>query len=168
MNDVAPSRSQDKLGIVVIELIDAVVPKKDTFTASDTYVKIEIKSTNDDTIPEAKSQENGAKSLDAKEGDANQDGVGTLKVDTSKVVWDTNHPSFNATFEMEKVSIRSLITFAIYDKDMMGPNDFIGNVSISIRKVLERDLNHKEITFPILKTTDKYYLRVKISWIAYD
>lgn len=164
MNDVAPSRSQDKLGIVVIELIDAVVPKKDTITASDTYVKIEIKPTNDDKIPGAKTQENdGAKNLGA-----NQDGVETLKVDTSKVIWDTNHPSFNATFKMEKVSIRSLITFAIYDKDMMGPNDFIGTVSISIRKVLERDLNHKEITFPILKTTDKYYLRVKISWIAYD
>ena len=126
---------KEKTGIVVIDVLDAYVPQKDTLTYSDAYVKIVVKSPQD----------------------------GDVKVGKTKVVWDTDTPVFNTTVKMEKVSISSTVFFEIFDRDMMGPDDYIAAVYAALKTILKKEKNHKAIKLHFLT---KYYLRVKISWIA--
>lgn len=130
----------EKRGIVVVDILDAYVPKKDTMTQSDTYVRVEIKN------------------MDRRQS-----------MSETKVVWDTEMPVFNQTFKEEKVPITSTIFFELFDKDMMGPNDYIGTVYAPIKNILRDGMNHKKIklNFKYDNKSD-YYLNVKISWMAYD
>ena len=126
---------RDKTGIVIIDVLDAFVPQKDTLTHSDTYVKVVMKSPQD----------------------------GDKTVGKTKVLWDTDRPVFNQTLKLERVSILSTVFFELFDRDMMGPDDYIAAVYAALRTILREERNHKTIRLPFLL---QYYLRVKISWIA--
>lgn len=128
---------KEKMGIIIVDVLDAYVPQKDTITPSDTYVKVVVKSPIDGNIPIGK----------------------------TKIVWDTDHPVFNKTLKIEQVSITSTVFFEIFDKDVMGPDDYIAAVYAAIKTLLKQDRNHKEIR---LFFQSQYYLKVKISWIAYE
>ena len=137
------------MGIVVIDLLDAKVPRKDMMTASDVYVKIEIKSEDDIT----------------------------RRIGETKVIWDSDTPTFNETLKAEKISITSTIFFEIFDKDLMGPDDYIATVYAPIKNVLRDDLNHKKIKLNFKQPSnhdgkknppEEFFLNVKVSWIAYD
>ena len=134
-NIPGPDGSQkEKTGIVVIDVLDALVPQKDTVTFSDPYVKIFIKSHVD----------------------------GHVMLGKTKVVWDTDRPVFNTTVKREKVPISSTVFFEVLDKDMLGPDDYIASVYKPIKTVLKKEMNHKTM---VLYFLNKYFLRVKISWI---
>ena len=128
----------DKTGIVVIDVLDAYVPQKDTLTHSDTYVKVVLKA------PSADQQED-------------------VRIGRTKVVWDTERPVFNTTLKLEHVSIRSTVFFELFDRDMMGPDDYIAGVYAALKTILRQEKNHKAIQ---LFFRDQYFLRIKISWIA--
>lgn len=140
MLELTDSRSEggekkEKTGIVVIDVLDAYVPQKDTLTHSDAYVKVVVKSPLD----------------------------GDVKVGRTKVVWDSERPVFNKTVKMENVSILSTVFFEIFDRDMMGPDDYIAAVYAALKSILRQERNHQAIKLHFMS---EYYLRVKISWIA--
>ncbi|KAI1291013.1 hypothetical protein HDE_07719 [Halotydeus destructor] len=119
--DYSSSSTQDKKGVVVIEVLDAKLPRKDQVTASDGYVKLSIVGP-----------------------------TGDHKVGRTKILWDLDHPVFNQTFKVEHVSIMSTIFFEVYDRDLVATDDYIGSVYIPIKKMLKDNLNGKvhNLTFP--------------------
>ena len=148
------SDGQDKEGMLVIDVIDAFVPQKDYLTHSDTYVKVVIRNPMKDDIIDGK-----------KVTDANPIYYApAVKVGKTKVVWDTDRPVFNTTLKLENVSISSTIFFELFDRDMLDHDDFIASLYAALKSLLKEERNHQVIKLPFL---GDYFLRVKISWIAY-
>lgn len=115
----SPNSDPDKKGIVVIDVLNATLPKKDTMTSTDGYVKLSIM------------------------GPAGDNDVGQTKVH-----WDTKQPTFNHTFKVEEVSIASTIFFEIFDRDILDSDDYIATVYLTMKKILQRSQNGKAITLP--------------------
>jgi hypothetical protein len=159
---------QDKEGMLVIDIIDAYVPQKDYLTHSDTYVKVVIRNPSKDQIApekttEKKTEEN-KKVSDAESVMKRLSFDPAVKVGKTKVVWDTERPVFNSTMKVENVSISSTIFFELFDKDMLDHDDFIASLYAALKTLLKEEKNHQIINLPF---SNDYYLRVKISWIAY-
>jgi len=142
----------EKKGLVVIDVIDGYIPQKDTMTQSDTYVKVMLKDPSrmlpNRTIITSKVSE-----------------AEDVKVGTTKTIWDTNRPIFNETFKVENISISSTIFFEIFDRDLMGPNDYIATVYAGVKKILRDEQNHHDVSLFFLKD---YWLRIKLSWLSYE
>ena len=150
--------NQAKEGILIVDVIDAFVPQKDTLTHSDAYVKVVIKN------PSLEDEDQSKKVYDSKPITKSKD-PSVIKMGKTKVVWDTDHPVFNSSHKMENVSISSTIFFEIFDKDLMGQDDFIASLYAALKTLLKEEQNHQIIKLPFLVD---YFLRVKISWFAYE
>lgn len=150
-NGVRPHGSSvEKQGIVIVELLNGKVPQRDNFSPSDTYVKLFIQSPSQN--------ESVSNSSDSK--------LDTGKFATSKVIWDTNEPSFGGqTFKVEKVPISSTLVMMVYDKDRMNQDDYIATVYIAVKSVLSEGINHKPHTLFFPPGGD-YFINCTISWIG--
>lgn len=108
---------QDRKGIVVVEVLEARLPRKDQVTDSDGYVKVSV------VTPD-----------------------GTHEVGQTKVIYDKEYPVFNHTAKADAVSIKSTIFFELFDKDFLNQNDYIASVYIPIRRLLSENNNGKPVT----------------------
>lgn len=140
-----------KKGIIVVEVLNGKVPQKDTFSPSDTYVKLFI----------SKSPINNSTNS------SSADEVKDVKFGTTKVAWDTNEPSFLQTFKIEKVAISSTVMLLVYEKDLMNQDDYIASVYVAIKTLLSTGKNHQPQTL-FFPPDDKYYINCTISWISYE
>lgn len=117
-----------------MDILEAKLPPKDTFmSASDGYVKLSIKGP-----------------------------AGDIQAGQTKVIWDTARPVFNHTFKIERISISSTVFFEIFDKDMMGGDDYIATIYIPIKKILSDHENGKPIT---LKFPDGW-IKTSVTWLG--
>lgn len=151
-NSGGPSRqSSEKRGLVVIDVIDGYIPQKDTMTQSDTYVKVMLKDPSR-LLPN--------RTITSKVSETED-----VKVGTTKTIWDTSYPTFKETFKVENVSISSTIFFEIFDRDLMGPDDYIATVYAGVKKILRDEQNNRDVRLSFLKD---YWLRIKLSWLSYE
>jgi hypothetical protein len=123
----------DKKGIVIIDVLDAKLPNKDTMTSSDGYVKVSTMGP-----------------------------AGDLLAGKTKVIWDNNNPSWNHTFKVERVSMASTIFFELFDKDMIGGDDYIATAYIAIKKIVRDGLNSKVIKLDFPDGS----IRVTVTWLT--
>lgn len=123
----------DKKGIVIVDVLEGYIPKKDTVTASDGYVKVSTMGPADD-----------------------------LEAGQTRTKWDTHDPVFNHTIKIDGVSMSSTIFFEIFDKDMIGGDDYIGTVYVVVKKIVRDGMNSKiiKLDFP------DGWLKVSVTWLG--
>ena len=136
---------------MVVEVLNAKVPQRDTFSPSDTYVKLFISKS---PISNSSNNNNSVHADD-------------VKIGTTKVVWDTNEPSFHQTFKIEKVAISSTVMLLVYEKDLINQDDYIASVYVAIKTLLASNKNHQPQTL-FFPPDDKYYINCTISWISHE
>lgn len=130
---------ETNIEIMYLEVLEAKVRGQDGYTsASDTYVKINLKCIKTGTI---------------------------RKVGETRIISDDNNPVFNQTFKAEKVDFDSLLIFDLLDHDRFGQDDPIATLETDLKQVLLSGKNYKDLKL-VFPNEQEYYLIIKLLMIG--
>lgn len=129
---------ETNIEIMYLDILEAKVPGQDGYvSASDTYVKINLRCTKTGTI---------------------------RKVGETRIVNDSNDPVFNQTFKAEKVDFDSLLILDLLDRDAF-QDDPITTITVDLKQVLLSGKNYKDLKL-VFPNEEHYYLIIKLLMIG--